>query len=404
LVAIVVSPELTQKYQAAQKQLQDAQKANNSTQAAVIPPIVQGNLNPGFGRLNLDNVTPLPQVGTGPRSETVNQAPHPSPHVEELKREVVAAEKTASDWTETVTTLQSEVDTAEQELQAQSIPVEPLKSAVELAKAKRDKFQQLYNDGIISRAEFHQKEADLDNAQKSLATAQENTDAAQATLKVKREDLATATKSLAGAQATAAAKGKLLSDAEAAQTAPVPPPALGAGSRSALKSPVRKPFKIPMPRLAAPKIAPLGVEFSPDKHLQAETAVQQATRNLEQIAQELRACRIVSTSDGTVGEVFAPTGQSVAANAPLLSITKPSSQRIIATVSGLELAHCHYGQACLVSLNQYPKQVFKGQITRFIERGSANLPGKVEIFLPRDQALLSTLLPKTPCRVQILAG
>jgi multidrug resistance efflux pump len=279
-----------------------------------------------------------------------------------------------------------------------------------MAKEKHDKFQGLYNDGIISRLEFQQKQNDLDNAQSNLDQATQSSAAADAHAKAKQKSLASDTNTLQAAQTVLksdqANLAKLDDDfKKLSASSPV--------QNSVTLVPTPMPpilshhvGRFPMPRLKAPpaSLAPVKIDFQAGKHDEAQTKVQKAQAAVDQIKRELAACQVVALTDGAVSKLNFKSGDAITKNAVLLTLMKPASQRVIATFPHDQALRIKYGQRCDVEFRKFPNQVFAGQVASFLDSGNAVKPAKVEILIPQRSTILSMLPPGTAGTVHVHTG
>jgi multidrug resistance efflux pump len=406
LLAVVISPELVEKYRQAEAHLAAAKKQDTTTEAAILPPHIEGNLIPSGPAFNLNSIKPLPTSGPisgqAPSSMASPTASPAAQKVARLTTDVSDAEKMVSQCTDTLQAMQADLDAAQSASQPQALPLDDLKSAVELAKSKRDKFQGLYNDGIISRAEFQQKQNDLDAAQSNLDQATQTANSGQGKIKSKQDDLDLAKKALAASKANLAKQQQLLAKAQMdAKNAPI---TIAAPKFPIAFLPPKPPKKLFLPhfKLPAPSVTPLSVVFSPDKHVQAEHAVLLATTNLQLVIDQLKGCRLVAPSDGSISKVEVREGQPVDTKSPILEIMQPSTQRIVASFPHSTALRIRYGQSCRVTFDSMPHRVFAGQVSRFLDNGSAGKPAKLEISLPDELSVLADVPAGTGTHVSVL--
>jgi multidrug resistance efflux pump len=409
LVALVANPDLVKRYQEAETHLENAKKLDTTTQAAIVPPHLDGNLISSGPPVDFSMLKPLPTAGpVSTRNPAVSNSSSQTEKVAALQSQVANAEKIVAQCTDTVQAVQADVDAAQSSAQSQGSPMEDLKSAVEMAKSKRDKFQGLYNEGIISRSEFQQKQAELDTAQANLDQAAQGAASAQSKVKAKQDDLDQAKSALASAQQNLDQQQRLLAKALtteklAATSSPLPKSPQPLFVRPEIRPPsLRGKLRQPRFSMIAPKVAPLSVIFSPDKHLHAENEVTVASRNLQTIADELKGCRIVAPTDGTVSAIDVREGQAIELKSPILEIMRPASERVEATFSHAEALRIRYGQACLVSFDFLPHRKFAGTVARFLDAGSKSSPATLEIALSDQTVLLAGIPLRTGAHVEVL--
>jgi multidrug resistance efflux pump len=409
ILAIIDNPELVHRYTAAENALAAAKKLDTSTQAAIIPPPIVGNIQANGPPLNLQTLKPLPQAAPG---EPASPIPGQSTEAESLPNKRVAkaeanlrlAQTASAQCAQQLESSQAALEAAQSDLSSQSVPLEALKTTVELTKAKRDKFQGLYDDGIISRSEFQQKEKEYETAQSNVDDANKAIQTAQDQVNSKQSDETKAAKAAQMAQTDLANCQSLLDKTKAtspkSHAKPLPKPLISISPEIRHR---QKPF-VPHFGVAPPPIAPLNLQFSPDNHLQAQTQEEEAASNLKTLGEELRACQIVAPGDGTISDIKILAGQNVTAKTPILSLTKPASQRIVATFPYRQALRIHNGQKCEVAFGTLPHQMFMGRIACFLDSGNPTHDSKVEILLPDRMDVLSTMPSGTATQVRVLPG
>lgn len=406
LVAVLDDHALQASIQADQKALQDAQKETVATGAAILPPAVTGTLPPPIEL----PTTPLPAIAPveGPLLAAPNtSAPDPAVVAATAKKALaqkalLQANAEESVLSDQLAAAKADLAAATQQDQFSRTSLESAQAGLDMAKTELDKFRDLYNQGIISRYEFQQKQADFDAANAAATAAQKQSTDADAAIKL-RQDTVDKDQKLLDDATTKVASAKKMADSI---VVPAPRPVVQQAAAEpivALPKPVMPP---PLPaagplakRDAAVAFAPVGVAFSPVLHAKAQSQLKVAQATLSKDLEALQETRIVAPADGFVASVEAKPGDKADPAEPILTVMRPVTARVIATLPHSSALRVRPGAACVIQLVEHPQERFAGTVDRFV--GPVGPVSQVEIQVGPDAAALGSLPAGTPLRVTI---
>jgi len=113
--------------------------------------------------------------------------------------------------------------------------------------------------------------------------------------------------------------------------------------------------------------------------------------------------RIIAPFDGTVlkknadvGEIVAPLAGAASSRAAVVTIADMSSLEVDADVSEANITRVFPGQACEVRLDAYPKQIYRGYVSKIVptaDRAKATVMVKIK-FRKYDQRVLPEMSAK----------
>ena len=406
LLASLQNPSLATELASAQKDVQAAQQAEQTTQAQVLPPSLTGTM-PVIPK------TPLPPVA--PATATLVPNPQQSSLEKDdadSKSAVDAQKKLVDQAALDLKAAQSDADAAKSKLDAANGPIESLQANLDLAKAQQTKFQGLYNDGIISRKEFQNKQDEVTKDQSALDDAQKAV--ADASTEVTRTTAAVQAATVANALAS-----KKLDDLTAHYNhvhgvlAALPKTVPGPAQPVIPARPVivaQKP-RIPMPpalgddypRMAAPRgLSPMRVDFNQPKHDLAQEKLQGATDRLNSIQSQLNALKLLAPADEMVEAVDIKFGDRIQ-QTPKVAFTmvRPETYHIVAHIPHSQALRIKQGMFCAVTLSTLPKIVFGGAVNGFLDAGTPNQAATVEIVFHNPPTLLLQQPPGTRAAIEI---
>lgn len=146
------------------------------------------------------------------------------------------------------------------------------------------------------------------------------------------------------------------------------------------------------------------VDFSMDKHVQAQMKVDEAKAKLEKDSAQLKATKVYATEDGTVLDVNLAAGQRVEASTLLLKLARPATARVVASLPHSSALRVRYGQACEITVQGSPQRHFRGVVARFLDSGASDRPAVLEVLAPTEQLALAQVPVGTPSLVTIHTG
>ncbi len=400
LVAIVSDPQLEIAAQKAQQDLADAQKQSVATQAAPMPPTIVGKA-PSLG-----SVQPLPKLPVLKAPANTTAVPIPAEVLEAQAKKDKASglvrqlESTVQVAATKVSAAKMDLAAANQEAEAARAPVEELQNNLDLAKTKRDKYQSLYSQGIISRVEFQNTQADVDAAQTALDEANKQVADTAATVKDRQADLTNDQALLAGLQGQLTAAQKAY-EAIKTPAPPAPaqiPPMLAprpATETSTFIAPQVKP-KFPATLAPAPGLVPLGVAFSPTAHVAAQDQVLKLKKVLDDTLTALKnAEEVRAATDGVVGTVSLNARQMVNRGDTILTIARPETTQAVVALPHTDALRVKKGEQCQLALVANPQAKFSGIVTGF------KTPEEVEVKITGNPQGLGQLPAGTPLSASI---
>ncbi len=374
--------------------LDKAQKEALATQAAILPPPIIGSLPAASpkrsakaerGPDSKDLISPkgngqaLPAPANGARKA----------HAASVIRQVEEARQQANDHLKAA---QADLSAATQEAQAARAPMDGLQGNLEMAKSQREKFQDLYNQGIISRQEFQNKQADVDAAQVAVDQAQKQIADADTAVKQRQSEVDSINKGVQALTAQLQASEKQFASIPVAapppqSVQPVAPPApLPSGGAVPRSERVR-------PLGPAMGLMPVRVAFPEALHKVAQDKVAAAQAELAKAQALLKSAQIVADSDGVVSSVEIQPGQMVLAGQTVVTIAKPGSTRVEAFVVHRDALRVHKGEQCTVGVPGARSVRLPGLVDHFVTPGNEATPAKIEIKVlgPTEQL---TALPE----------
>ena len=435
LLAVVDNPSLDAALQHAQNEVAVAQKEALATQAAVLPPPLIGSPPPPVS-LPVQSLPTLPLPRLGRRSGKVTAlapAPVETPamaaamaqkqKLESLVKQLGSIFQQASDK---VKAAKTDLAASTQEAETARAPLDGLQTNLDMAKSQRDKFQSLYSQGIISRLEFQNKQADVDAAQTALDEAQKQVTDADASVKLRQTDVDADQKLLNTLSVNLLKAQKQLASIHL----PVPPPATDVKPGPPIpvtlmpptlpaSGPLPKVFRLKHP-IAPPAFAPIGVAFSPEKHAEAQAHLVALQAAVLKAKEALKGEEVRATEDGILGSINQRLGQTVTAQQALFTIGRPATAFVVLAVPRESATNVRVGQLCQISVASDPQERFSGTVAGFISPGSADELAKIKVTLqgkpdalvqlPKGTVLTAVLdtaypkAPQVPCLLAARAG
>ena len=369
--------------------LDQALKDAQNTQAAVLPAQMTG---------------PLPAIPIQPPVAGSSGPPPPAPtrndpngvlitmltakkaHAADRLKQLDTARRQANGR---LTEVQDDAESAARAAQTAKGPLDGLNANLEMAKAQRDKFQDLYNQGIVSRNELQNKQAEVDAAQAALDAALKQIADAEALVKQRQGEVEAARKTLQDLTAQLDAAQKFYASIQIHATLPpkrAPQPLI---------------TPVPKPKPAPQAFAPVRVAFPEERHREAEAKIATARQALEQAQQELQATFILATQDGIVTEVAARPGQTLLAGSRILTVGDPATTKVVAQLSHKDALRIQRGSPCEIAVSGRSPEEFSGSVRGFVTAGNDHSPATVEIVvaIPPDQ--LAALGPNAKVAVRL---
>ncbi|HLY65885.1 MAG TPA: HlyD family efflux transporter periplasmic adaptor subunit, partial [Chloroflexota bacterium] len=342
--------------------LDEAQKEAQATSAAILPPAVMGALPKPAKPVLIQPLKPLPKARREmPAVAAADLAK--KAHAASMLRQLDASKELAADHLKAA---QADLTAANEEAQAAQAPLEGLQSNLDMAKAQVEKFQDLYNQGIISRVEFQNKQADADAAQAAVDQAKKQISDAQTAVQQRQAEVDASQANLQSLTKQWQDQQKIYQSIKVDDQAPSPiaspPPIPGPPSLKAV------PIGPPM------GLAPVRVAFPQALHDAAQAKVMAAQAALTKDMARLDGAKILAMASGQVVSVAVHTGQTVTSGETVVTLAQPKTTRVVAELSHHDALRVRRGETVTLTPVGAPRVRIPGVVYTFLQSGGAAAP------------------------------
>jgi multidrug resistance efflux pump len=383
----------------------------------------------GSGFIEADSVTLSAQLGGRIKSVEVSEGDSVLQGDELVEVDTASLAAQVRRAAAAVSAAESELE----QLEAGARPeqIRQAEAALAQAEAAQDGARRALQDAIDARDDPRQLELELGGAETAVDVTQQQVVAAQAQLRAANSRVAQAEDALTVAEAgTAAQVAQARSALHQAQDL-----ALQAQMAVALAEVDEEEARVRLALLGETRDNPIALEAAVDQasaELQmanaavkaaaagarlaragptdnqlrlAEAALAQAEAELKLLQAQLDLGEVVSPLDGTVLEVFADVGETVATGTPLVTVGSLTPMEIAVFVAETDIGDLELGQSAVVTVDAYEDEEFDGEVVRIASEAEftpknvqtkedrANLVYAVVIRVPNDDGDLKPGMP-----------